>query len=165
MDINKIAKEIQANGSRKINIGIKVYPEFKKSFAQEATDLGITMCELGETRLHEFKTLNEERRKLINEVEMLEEKIWKFKQEKLRFRAMAVAEVEKLRNENLQLQKKLLLLDELNLLIDLPKFQDLFSLVKGRKDVIVTPDGKKIDIIYNGTKNLLYAMILAYEIK
>ena len=67
MNIETIVHEIRNNGSRKIVLGVRCFPELKNKLSQEATELGISMSEHSENIL-----LNKD--KTIEEIKALETK-------------------------------------------------------------------------------------------
>lgn len=175
MSPETIEEEIQNNGSRKINIGVRCYPELKNKLSAEATDLGITLSEHTEnillnkdTLLIEKENAKEEAQEHKTEVlklkALLADYVNKLKDEVEKGRRLK-AENEKLNFECRDIKEKMIIKDDQLTLYSNKRLLDLFEKLEGFKDTIDTPDGQKIQITYDTPKKILEAMLYSYKYK
>jgi predicted nuclease with TOPRIM domain len=160
-----IIEEIQNNGSRKIVVGVRCYPELKLKLIKEAKELGITISEHSENIL-----LNKD--KLLGEKCILESELAEV--EKILAETLELLDVckkdfagtcKELEQENYELTKiNSELKDQVTLFND-KRLLELFALVKGKKDSISLSNGKFYLVQYNSPKDLLHAMIYSFNYK
>lgn len=174
MNIDKIAAEIEINGSRKINIGVRAYPELKNKLSEEASGLGITLSEYCENILLNKELIPNEKKYSMQEVETLRGKVSKLNslladgvnqhKDEMENRKKLIAENEKLNIENTDLKTKMGLKDGLLALYSDKRLLDLFGQLKGQKVSINTSEGQK-HFTYNQPKDLLEVMIYSFKLK
>lgn len=164
MEIDKIEEEFYENGNRKINIGVKTLPEIKLNLAEQARQIGITLSEHCENILSNHSSLLSEIDDLRIRVEELNSIIKGLRKE------LETNNDTKYKNENEVLKREKTLLankvTELNSNLGIytdTRLLNLFSRVKGKKDVISTDNGE-MHIIFNSPKDLLLALIYSYTL-
>lgn len=174
MKTGTIEQEISLNGNRKINIGVRGYPELKNILSKEAVDLGITISEHVENIL-----LNKDI--LLNEINNVKEEAQALKEEvsKLGLLVMDLgnklkgeiengknikAENEKINIDHHNLKAQMILKDEQIALYSDKQLLDLFAQVKGLTVKIQMAEGPR-KITYDNPKDLLFAMIYSFKLK
>ncbi|MES2138268.1 MAG: hypothetical protein V4511_01070 [Bacteroidota bacterium] len=174
MKTEVIEQEISLNGNRKINIGVRGYPELKNILSKEAVVLGITISEHVENIL-----LNKD--VLLKEINNLKEETQALKEEVSKLRHLAIdlgnrlkgeiengkninTENEKINIEHHNLKSKMILKDEQVVLYSDKRLLGLFAQVKGLTVTIQTYEGPK-KVTYDDPKDLLLAMIYSFKLK
>ena len=164
-EIKNTTEEIQINGSRKVVLGVRGYPELKIKLAKEAESLGITISEHIENILlnkdiiiYENENAKREMQADKNAIRNLNSNIMNLKREIQNETEKFKAETDLLKNKITELNANVELFNNQRLL-------QLFSELKGRNDTIESPDGKIYSLVYEQPKDLLLAMIYSFKIK
>jgi hypothetical protein len=178
-DPNTIEEEIMINGSRKINIGIRAYPELKQKLAEQAIELGITLSEHAENILLNKDNLQNVVALNLKEIVSLKEHISKLNVLIESISSHRKIEVEKVTHENAKLQKEIIMLndqlmelktthqllhDQLTLFKD-KKLLELFEQLRGTTAIIQTTNGQTISITYDTPADLMRVLIYSFKIK
>lgn len=174
MKIGTIEQEISQSGNRKINIGVRGYPELKNILSGEAMDLGITISEHVENILLNKDTLLNEINNVKEEAQGLKEVVSKLRRlvidlgNKLKSEIESgkkiKAENEKLNIECRNLKEKMLIKDDQVALYSDKQLWDLFAQVKGLTVTIQTHEGP-MKVTYDDPKDLLFVMIYSFKLK
>lgn len=164
MKREKIEDEIFENGNRKVNIGVRVYPEEKLNLIDAAKAVEVSLSEYCENILITQPALLEEVNNLTCQVEDLKQKNANLEHslasnEPLKFKNKIVA----LSEENLLLKK---VIEELS--FDHEIYSDLrlaylFKAVKGQRDTIMT-DAGEMHITFSTPKDVLMALIYSHTL-
>jgi predicted nuclease with TOPRIM domain len=160
-----IIEEIQNNGSRKIVVGVRCYPELKLKLIKEAKELGITISEHAENILLNKDKLLGEKSILESEIDKLEKSLTETVEELDLCRKEYTESYKKLEEKNHELIKTNGELKDQVLLYNDKRLLELFSLVKGKKDTISLANGQSFIVHYNSPKDLLHAMIYSFNYK
>lgn len=165
MTTETIEEEIQINGSRKIVLGVRCFPELKNKLSQEATDLGITLSEHTENILLNKDNSLDEKEILENNIFLLEDKFSKLNNlrasENSKFRAEITQlkiEVESKRREIANMGAQMQLFNNEYLL-------KLYTKLRGQTDTVIGNDGQSYRITFDSPHDLLFYMILSFKIK
>ena len=161
MNTEKIVEEIIATGNRKVNIGVRAFGELKYQLGIEAKDLGISLCEYSENILINRKN---------NGCKELEAAVVALNEEVDRVHVLLNDSIEIHQNEMAQarfeineLKRKVAMQNQQLGLFQNTRLLELFAKAKGKKDEIELPDGQKIQITYNTTKDVLTALIYSFK--
>lgn len=112
MKTETIEDEILYNGSRKIVLGVRCFPELKNKLTQEAIEVGITLSEHCENILLNKDILKEENENTKRVIENLNQKILKLENLLNISELNLKEEIEDLLNENNQLKKEVAMKDD-----------------------------------------------------
>jgi len=164
MNLEKIEDEIIQNGNRKVNIGVRAYPELKFNLIDASNALEVSLSEYCENILITHPGLLEEVNKLNLQVEDLKLKIANQERslasnDQLKFKS----KINTLFEENALLKKNI---EELNLNHEIysdSRLAYLFKEVKGQRDTIIT-DAGEMNITFNTTKDVLLALIYSHTL-
>jgi len=160
-----IIEEIQNNGSRKIVVGVRCYPELKLKLIKEAKELGITISEHSENILLNKDKLLGEKCILESELAEVEKSLAETLQILDRYKEEFAEAYKELENQNYELTKiNNELKDKVSLFND-KRLLELFALVKGKKDTISIANGQSYLVQYTCPKDLLHAMIYSFQYK
>lgn len=165
MNLETIEEEILTNGNRKIVIGIRCYGELKFKLTEEANNLGISLSEHCENSLLNKDIFQTEKENALNEIIILEKKITELKKIGAQNSSQHQVEFEQLKTENNEFKKNIVMMNAQIAVFTDKHLLDLFAKVKGKKDILETPDGQKHAVIYNHPKDLLIAMIYSFNLK
>jgi hypothetical protein len=172
MDIETITDEIQSNGTRKINIGLRCYGELKLKLSNEAEALGLSLSEYCENILINRGLSEEESEAANKHIETLQEQVNRLNSQLALDTSAFRAELEKVKSENgdlllkqNRLRQKIVYMADLTKLFEDPHLLELFEKIKGEKDVINASDGSTYEFTYSNPKDLLKAMIYSYKYK
>lgn len=165
MDTETILDEIIENGSRKIMLGFRCYPELKYKQTKKAESLGISLSESIENDLLNVDTILEGKLSAANELTVAKSKLLQLTALANNNNVAFQAEIDKLKSENNELKKNESNLFENQKLFSHPRLLELFSKLKGKKDTIESADGKRYSITYNHPRDLLIAMIYSFKTK
>ena len=165
MDMESIKKEIRANGNRKVNIGVRGYPELKYKLAENAQNLGMTLSEYCENILLNNDTIILENRNYIDEIEILNQQMLEIKKIFEEASSKYQTTLKEVKSENDHLKRAVDILKNQVTLFTNKQLLLLFEKLKGQKDLIDAPDGQKYIITYNSPKDLLEAMIYSFKYK
>lgn len=129
---------------QKENLSVRIAPGDKQWLMDRALDLGQKLSDVVNTilanHIHTKKQDN-------IEIRRLEEKLHQSELREIEFRW--------------RLQQ----LEVLQRLLADPRFRLLYNQLKGRKDMVVTPDGHQYQIRYNKPTDLMQAMIHSFKLK
>lgn len=164
MNLEKIEDEIIQNGNRKVNIGVRAYPELKFNLIDAAKAVEVSLSEYCENILITHPGLLEEVNKLNLQVEDLKQKIanqerFLASNDQLKLKS----NINTLFEENALLKKNI---EELNLNHEIysdSRLAYLFKEVKGQRDTIIT-DAGEMNITFNTTKDVLLALIYSHTL-
>lgn len=164
MEREKIEAEIIQNGNRKVNIGVRAYPELKFNLIDASNALEVSLSEYCENILITHPGLLEEVNKLNLQVEDLKQKIANQERslasnDQLKFKS----KINTLFEENALLKKNI---EELNLNHEIysdSRLAYLFKAVKGQRDTIIT-DAGEMNITFNTPKDVLLALIYSHTL-
>ena len=164
MEREKIEDEIIQNGNRKVNIGVRAYPELKFNLIDASNALEVSLSDYCENILITHPGLLEEVNKLNLQVEDLKLKIANQERslasnDHLKFKS----KINTLFEENALLKKNI---EELNLNHEIysdSRLAYLFKEVKGQRDTIIT-DAGEMNITFNTPKDVLLALIYSHSL-
>ncbi len=165
MDMESIEEEITTNGNRKINIGVRCYSELKIKLVAEAMNLGITLSEYCENIFLNKDNILSENQNYINEIAALNQVIAEVKKAYEEATSKHLTVLKEVKSENANLKNEVDILKDQVILFTDKQLLFLFEKIKGQKDVIDTPDGRKRTVVYNSPKDLLEAMIYSFICK
>jgi hypothetical protein len=178
-----IEEEIQINGSRKIVLGVRCFPELKNKLSQEATDLGITLSEHTENILLNKDNSLDEKVILENNIFLLEDEFSKLKNQSFSENNQFRSEINDLKNAingkqeallKMQNQLNKLIMVNTNLkffeenyekLLNDPRLDKLFKGLKEPKFECINDDGIKFSIVCNTKYDLLKALIYSFKLR
>jgi cell division protein FtsB len=165
MQTETYEQEILINGSRKIVLGIRCFPELKHRLSLEAQDLGITLSEHSENILLNKDNLKLEKENAENENETLKGEVSKLNDLLNCSYNLYEEEAEKRNKENNELRNKVIALQAQLALYNDQHLLQLFEQLQGKADTLITSTGQKLPITYNNPTDLLKAMIYSFQLK
>jgi hypothetical protein len=164
MNLEKIEDEIIQNGNRKVNIGVRVYPEEKLNLIDAAKAVQVSLSEYCENILITQPALLEEVNNLTYQVEDLKQKNANLENSLASNEPLKLKiNINTLFEENALLKKNI---EELNLNHEIysdSRLAYLFKEVKGQRDTIIT-DAGEMNITFNTPKDVLLALIYSHTL-
>lgn len=162
MKTEKIEDEIIENGNRKVNVGVRVYPEQKCNLIDAAKAVEVSLSEYCENILVTQPGLLEEVNNLTYQLDDLKQKNANLEHslasnEPLKFKSKIAA----LSEENALLKKSIQELKSNLQIYSDPRLAYLFSKAKGQSDTIMTDNGQ-MKITFNTPKDVLLALIYSH---
>ncbi len=165
MNTETIEEEILINGSRKIVLGVRIFPELKNKLSQEAHGLGITISEHSENILLNKESLLGDKDNSLKENVELKKQMVELSQQLLNSNANHKTESENFKKCIAELQSYVSVVKGQVALHSDKRLLHLLSQLQGRKDTIETPEGQKFSVTYNTTTDLIAAMIYSFQLK
>jgi hypothetical protein len=145
--MNPFDIEIPDASNQKIVIGVRCLPDLKGELIRESKNLDISLSEYCENILLNRDQVLSDKGNYSKQISELQDRIDTLEYEK-----------ESLYSKMGELTSQPSIFKNLRLL-------ELFQTVKGKKDLIVTENGDKHEVIYNEPKDLLEAMIYSFKCK
>lgn len=160
VETETVEEEIIATGNRKIVLAARIYAELKFNLAKEAENLSISLSEHIENIL-----LNKDNNPSEKEIAHLKEIVKQQNDCAIKNNNFFKTTMEKSNTENVELKKMIETMRIQLAIFNDKRLLQLFTELKGQKDVVVSLNGEKFPLTYNTTKDLLTAMIYSFQIE
>ena len=164
MNTEKIEDEIIENGNRKVNVGVRVYPEQKLNLIDAAKSVDVSLSEYCENILINHPSLLEEVNNLTYQLDDLKQKNADMERSlESNNSQQFISKINTLSEENAVLKKSIQELKSNQQIYSDPRLAYLFSKVKGKTDTIMTDKGQ-MNITLNTPKDVLFALIYSHNL-
>lgn len=165
MNTEKSEQKIQKSGNRKTVLGVRISPEQKEKFSQIALKLGITMSELAENILLNNDNLLIDKDRLVKENSDFKRQLDELTKQLNNSNANHKTEADSLKKCLAELQSYVSTVKGQVAIHQDKRLLHFLSMVKGRKDTIVTPDNGTFSITYETTTDVLTSLIYSNKLK